>query len=390
MKAAARIVAELEAGRTVLRVLKGEPPLLPRLTGPGEVHLVGGAAGPLGGDELSLEIEVGPGAALCVRTVAASIALPARSGAESLLTVHATVAESAFLAFLPEPIVAAARCHHHNVSIVDIAEDAGLVWREEAVLGRFGEEPGRLRLSTTARRADRPWYRSDVTAARSPAELGDARVLASLLTTAPADPFATTAGDPFAISAADRGRDARPSEPTSERPDGRPNGRPGEPPNGRPGEPSSGRPNGRPSEPPGERPPGGGDATTAAAMGRGAQARTDAQLTPDQRRVPPGDRGRLAPGGGVTVAAATAAAAAATAAAATAAATTVAAGQGRIAAPVDDRGSGQARTASLGARAAVLALAGGGAVATALGADLAETRKVTDWLVPPALLLPPR
>ncbi|GAA3304971.1 urease accessory protein UreD [Dactylosporangium vinaceum] len=376
MKAAARIVAELEAGRTVLRVLKGEPPLLPRLTGPGEVHLVGGAAGPLGGDELSLEIEVGPGAALCIRTVAASIALPARSGAESMLTVHATVAESAFLAFLPEPIVAAARCHHHNASIVDIAEDAGLVWREEAVLGRFGEEPGRLRLSTTARRADRPWYRSDVTAARSPAELGDARVLASLLTTAPADPFATTAGDPFAttagdpfaISAGDRGRDARPSEPF----------------NGRPGEPSSGRPNGRPSEPPGERPPGGGDATTAATMGRGVQARTDAQLTGDQRAIPPGDRGRLAPGGGVGAATVTAAVAA------------TATGQGRIAAPVDDRGSGQARTASpgatagLGARAAVMALAGGGAVATALGADLAETRKVTDWLVPPALLLPPR
>ncbi|MFI5906919.1 urease accessory protein UreD [Dactylosporangium sp. NPDC051541] len=197
MKAAARIVAELSGGRTVLRVLKGEAPLLPRLTGPGEVHLVGGAAGPLGGDDLSLEIEVGPGARLRVGTVAASIALPARSGAESTLSVHAVVGEAASLTYLPEPIVAAARCRHHNLSIVDLAADGALLWREEVVFGRFAEASGNIRLSTTARRAGRPWYRSDVTvgadpsALSGPATLAGARVLASLLTTAPAEPFAT-------------------------------------------------------------------------------------------------------------------------------------------------------------------------------------------------------
>jgi urease accessory protein len=184
MKAAARIVAECEGGRTVLRVLKGEPPLLPRRTGPARVHLVGGAAGPLGGDELSLEIEVGPGAELWIGTVAAAIALPGRSGAESVLAVHATVGAGGTLVFLPEPIVAAARCRHRNVSTVELAAGARLVWREEAVLGRFGEEAGELRLSTAARREGRPWYRSDVTTGRGPALLGDARVLASLLTTA--------------------------------------------------------------------------------------------------------------------------------------------------------------------------------------------------------------
>nr|BFE63067.1 urease accessory protein UreD [Dactylosporangium thailandense] len=190
MRAAARIVAEREGERTVLRVLKGEAPLLPRRTGPAGVHLVGGAAGPLGGDDLSLEIEVGPGAELWVRTVAASIALPGRSGAESVLAVHATVGEGSFLAFLPEPIVAAARCRHHNASRVELAAGARLIWREEAVLGRFGEEPGDLRLSTNARRGGRPWYHSDVTIARGPAVLGDARVLASLLTTDAAEPAA--------------------------------------------------------------------------------------------------------------------------------------------------------------------------------------------------------
>ncbi|MFD0582265.1 urease accessory protein UreD [Dactylosporangium darangshiense] len=141
MKAVARIVAELAGGRTALRVLKGEAPLLPRRTGPEEVHLVGGAAGPLGGDDLSLEIEVGPGARLWLRTVAASIALPGRDGAESRLAVHATVGEGGFLAFLPEPIVAAARCRHHNASVVEVAAGARLLWREEAVFGRHGEPP---------------------------------------------------------------------------------------------------------------------------------------------------------------------------------------------------------------------------------------------------------
>jgi urease accessory protein len=187
MRAAARIVAERESARTVLRVLKGEAPLLPRRTGPNEVHIVGGAAGPLGGDDLSLEIEVGPGAELWVRTVAASVALPGRDGAESRLAVHATVGEGALLAFLPEPIVAAARCRHRNESVVEIAADARLFWREEAVLGRHGERSGDLYLSTKIRKNNRPWYRSDVAVGPSypdgPAILGGARMLSTLIAT---------------------------------------------------------------------------------------------------------------------------------------------------------------------------------------------------------------
>ncbi|GAA2347653.1 urease accessory protein UreD [Dactylosporangium salmoneum] len=188
MRAAARIVAEREGHRSVLRVLKGEAPLLPRRTGPCAVHIVGGAAGPLGGDDLSLEIEVGPGAELWVRTVAASIALPGRDGAESRLAVHATVAEGGFLAFLPEPIVAAARCRHHNAATVALAGGAALVWREEAVFGRHGEPGGDLRLSASIVRNARPWYRSEVAVGPShpdgPAILHGARVLSTLITTA--------------------------------------------------------------------------------------------------------------------------------------------------------------------------------------------------------------
>jgi urease accessory protein len=84
MRAEARIVAEADGrGGTRLAVLRGESPLLPRRTGPrtGDevtVHLVGGAAGPLRGDDLRLDVEVGPGARLEVRSVAAQLALPGR------------------------------------------------------------------------------------------------------------------------------------------------------------------------------------------------------------------------------------------------------------------------------------------------------------------------
>ena len=73
MRAEARIVAESDRrGGTRLAVLRGESPLLLRRTGPRTggavtVHLVGGAAGPLRGDDLRLDIEVGPGARLARR-----------------------------------------------------------------------------------------------------------------------------------------------------------------------------------------------------------------------------------------------------------------------------------------------------------------------------------
>ncbi|GAA3261482.1 urease accessory protein UreD [Dactylosporangium siamense] len=189
MKATARVVAEHTTSGTALRVLKGEAPLLPRRTGPSEVHFVGGAAAPLGGDDLTMEIEVGPGAELTIRTVAASIALPNRFGDASRLSVSVSVAEGGRLLWLPEPLIAAARCRHTTVSTVDLDRDAELVWREELVCGRHGEDPGDVRLTTVLRRDGRALYRSDVAVgphARGwdgPAGFGGARVHATVFRT---------------------------------------------------------------------------------------------------------------------------------------------------------------------------------------------------------------
>jgi urease accessory protein len=87
-----------------------------------------------------LQVEVGPGARLTVRTAAASIALPGLG--PSQVTVEATVAAGATLEWLPEPVVAVEGAVHHMQSMVVIDAGGRLTWREELVLGRHGEGPG--------------------------------------------------------------------------------------------------------------------------------------------------------------------------------------------------------------------------------------------------------
>ena len=167
MRASARLVAEAHpGGGTRLTALAGQAPLLLRETDPGWepssgsdsaaaalVQLVGGAAGPLGGDELRYSLDVGPGARLRVRSVAASIALPGRHGKESSLEITARVEAGAALSWSPPPLIAARGARHRTTARVDLAEDARLVWREETILGRYGEEPCSIATRLRVRRA---------------------------------------------------------------------------------------------------------------------------------------------------------------------------------------------------------------------------------------------
>ncbi len=175
MRASARIVARCQPdGTTRLTTLAGEAPLLLRRTGqlrpgqdtarpdatsdasraaarraesqrpPAQVHLVGGTAGPLGGDELRCSVDLGPGARLEVRSVAASVALPGPHGRESSLEIHARIGEGGALSWSPQPLIAARGARHRTTTRVELAADARLVWREELVLGRDGEDPGSI------------------------------------------------------------------------------------------------------------------------------------------------------------------------------------------------------------------------------------------------------
>jgi urease accessory protein len=195
MKAFARVEALPDGrGGTRLATLRGESPLLLRRTGwvqagPGvTVHLVGGAAGPLRGDDLRLEIVVGPGAELEIRSVAAQLALPGRAGLPaSRLTVVATVAAGGRLRWLPEPIIAAAGCDHVTVTRVEVAEGGRVLWRDDLVCGRHAEASGDVRTDTTIRYAGSTLYRHELSVGPSApgwsgaAVLGGGRAVGALI-----------------------------------------------------------------------------------------------------------------------------------------------------------------------------------------------------------------
>jgi urease accessory protein len=201
MRASARLVAEADGrGGTRLAVLRGESPLLLRRTGPRHdevtVHLVGGAAGPLRGDDLRLDVEVGPGARLNLRSVAASLVLPGRAGSPpSRLETHASVGAGGLLRWWPEPLIAAAGCDHRTVTRVEVAAGGRLLWRDDLVCGRHGEESGDVRTEITVRYAGATLHRHDLAAGPAAAGwagaavLGGGRAVGSLVLAGP-DPVA--------------------------------------------------------------------------------------------------------------------------------------------------------------------------------------------------------
>jgi urease accessory protein len=201
MHARARITAEADGrGGTRLARLRSDTPLLLRHTqtraGVPTVHLIAGAAGPLGGDDLRLDIEVGQGAALCLRSVAASIALPARSGALSRTVVTATVANGGSLYWLPEQLVAAAGCRHLTLAVIELEHGASLLWRDELICGRHAEDPGDATISTSVQYAGRPLLRQTLAVGpgadgwAGPVVLGGAKATGSLLHVEPGTPQA--------------------------------------------------------------------------------------------------------------------------------------------------------------------------------------------------------
>jgi urease accessory protein len=148
-------------GVTRLPVLASQVPLVLRRT-PDAVYLVGGAAGPIGGDELSLRIRVAEGAFLRVRTAAASIALPGPDGLESVLRISVSVGPGARLEYQPEPVVVTAGARHATIVSAWLDEGASLLLRDELLLGRYGEDGGTARTVLRVDYAGRPLLRQEL------------------------------------------------------------------------------------------------------------------------------------------------------------------------------------------------------------------------------------
>ncbi|MFF8319710.1 urease accessory protein UreD [Streptomyces bobili] len=147
--ATARIRAREDGrGGTALPVLESDGPLALRRTrgdaGEARVLLVGAMSGPLGGDRFAVEAEVGSGARLLVGSAAATIALPGQAKDEAHYAVRLDVADGGELHWLPEQLISARGSDLYVTTRADLAPGARLVLREEQVLGRVGEEPGRL------------------------------------------------------------------------------------------------------------------------------------------------------------------------------------------------------------------------------------------------------
>jgi urease accessory protein len=126
------------------------------------VALTAGAAGPVGGDELDLTIDVGAGSSLVLSEISPTLLLPGPHGEQSRTRVRVRVAAGATLIWLPEPMIAARGCDHLNDVAVQLEPGARLLMREEVLQGRHEEVSGRVRQRVSVRLAGRPLYRQDL------------------------------------------------------------------------------------------------------------------------------------------------------------------------------------------------------------------------------------
>lgn len=169
---------------------RGLEPLAPSAAEGVRICLAAAAAGPMGGDDLLLEVEVGAGSTLVLTEASATLLLPGLGGTSSRTRVRIRVERGATFVWWPEPVIAAAGCHHVNDVDIELAGDARVVLREELLLGRCGEEPGQLRQTMRVRREGRALHAQQLSIGvgreQGPAVLGAHRAAGSLLVVDPA------------------------------------------------------------------------------------------------------------------------------------------------------------------------------------------------------------
>jgi urease accessory protein len=184
VRARASVVVERVGDRDRCTELISSPPLTWRNT-PDGIFLVASGAGPVGGDELAIDVTVRPSAGATFRSAGASLVLPGPTGAPSSMCVHAGIAGD--LRWLPEPTVLVRGCDHTAVARLDLTAGASVLWREEVVLGRHGEASGSLLQRLHVDVAGRPLLRNELPigprwpGADGPAGLDGAGAVGSLL-----------------------------------------------------------------------------------------------------------------------------------------------------------------------------------------------------------------
>lgn len=107
---------------------------------------------------------------------------------------------------LPEPIIAAAGCHHRAVTTISLDRGARLLVREEMILGRANEAPGSISQRLRVTHAGRPLHTQELCigaaapAWQGPAVTGGRRAVGTLLLVDPSlaaePPVSGPAGGP--------------------------------------------------------------------------------------------------------------------------------------------------------------------------------------------------
>ena len=184
----ARTTAVVEAGGVLGEVACAPPLTLRQVYSEArdrcELRLVGTAAGPLAGDDLSVWVRLRPGAKATLRATGASVAQGRGRGDAAALSIRADLADGADLVADPGALVV---CRGSRIDVrvgLTLGADATVEWRELIVLGRTGEPPGRATLRWDVTRLGRPVLRQffDLDLALTAGR----RVLACSLITGPA------------------------------------------------------------------------------------------------------------------------------------------------------------------------------------------------------------
>lgn len=172
-----RARAAVEASTRGIVRLRSEPPLALRCIG-NEVWVVASAGGPVGGDDVHLDVVVDD-ATLAIRSAAASIVLPSRCGEVAHVGVDAAVGPGGSLRWAPEPVVVSERARLVQHARVCLSAGARLWWRDEVVLGRYGERGGEASARLRVERDGVALVHHELDQHR--ASIGDARVLTTVV-----------------------------------------------------------------------------------------------------------------------------------------------------------------------------------------------------------------
>ncbi|MCW2497699.1 urease accessory protein UreD [Jatrophihabitans sp.] len=168
--------------------------------------LVGTAAGPLAGDELTLELLVTAGARATLQAAGASLAQGRGDGAGALHT-RVRLGADAHLDARPGAVVVGAG-GRVDVSVeLELGTGSGITWRETVVLGRSDEAAGAATLRWDVTRGGRPVLRqfidlTDPELSAWPGLLSGGRVIATALLSGPGVMAQTLVADDTAAAVA--------------------------------------------------------------------------------------------------------------------------------------------------------------------------------------------